>query len=147
MSMTPALGSLFDNLRQATTARLFTSPYILLCMRRWFIAFLALVMVAQFSWAATARCCLNEVVGTASNVEASSTWTFSAYGVVDIDDSGEPAAACDAGHGHSHCHHSCVAMHSDEHAAPVPADHATPSVLRQEPGTSHIPEGLDRPNW
>lgn len=107
-------------------------------MRRWFLALLALLVTAQLSWAGAALCCVDELASQNAAVLSGdaphSASTTDAHPV------------CDTA-GHCHCHHTGCAtplaeaahLTGSQQPAPAPAQ-----VLRPK---SHIPPGLERPNW
>lgn len=114
-------------------------------MRRWFIAFLALVMVSQLSWATMALCCLNEIPGKAASSSSSVMQMLAADEQGDLPASGEVTHTCDAGH--CHCHHAAVAAGRETRLELGGLVRTVPAARLTAPGESHIPEGLDRPNW
>lgn len=106
-------------------------------MRRVFLALMALLVAAQMSWAGAQLCCVDELAAQ------------SAAQLADASTPGEQAdeahAVCDTGH--CHCHHAGCAAPVAE-ARCLPLSQAAPP----EPGVpaqpkSHIPSGLERPNW
>jgi len=110
-------------------------------MRRWFIALLTLLVAAQLSWAGAALCCVDELAG-----QTGGTTTLLVAG-----EQAHAAQASDAHPvcetGHCHCHHAGCATPLAERDAVV-----APQVLAPEPQVaarlkSHIPAGLERPNW
>ncbi|RZJ10610.1 MAG: hypothetical protein EOP39_08295 [Rubrivivax sp.] len=109
-------------------------------MRRWFIALLALLVTAQLSWAGAALCCVEELSehpttylsgGEATAQEASAT---------------DPHAVCGTA-GHCHCHHTGCATPLADAAPPAASQRPTPEPALAPRVKSHIPQGLDRPNW
>lgn len=113
-------------------------------MRRWFVTLLTLMLLTQFTWAATAKCCVSELQGHSQSVELAAAQALL---------SGDDAAAGqhDAGHacqaGHCHCHHASVATGFDEPENSIGTSRVIHGLQRADTGESHIPEGLDRPNW
>ncbi|MDR7331849.1 hypothetical protein [Roseateles asaccharophilus] len=106
-------------------------------MRRWFLALMALLVAAQMSWAGAQLCCVDELAEQASTMQANEA--------ARADKAGEPHAVCETGH--CHCHHAGCATPIDQ-ADGLPLTQAAPP----EPGVaarpkSHIPAGLERPNW
>ena len=114
-------------------------------MCRWVTALLTLLVAAQLCWAGMALCCLGELAapgapGTPGKAPA-----------VLVTEQAHVARAAD-GHpvcetaGHCHCHHAGVATG----AAPLAADPTLPPAPVARVAArlkSHIPAGLDRPNW
>lgn len=108
-------------------------------MRRWFIVLLTLLVAAQLSWAGAALCCVSELASpggapavlTAEPVHAAT--------------GADAHPVCDTA-GHCHCHHAGCATGAESfsaHAGLRPAPEATAAARLK----SHIPAGLDRPNW
>jgi hypothetical protein len=111
-------------------------------MRRCLIAFLTLVVAVQLSWAAMATCCLNEIMADAPSSAAVqlSDADHSAAGL-----GAEADAPCEVGH--CHCHHACLAF-APELGLNLGGDlRAPPRTGPPQVDASHIPDGLDRPNW
>jgi hypothetical protein len=109
-------------------------------MRRWFIALLTLLVAAQMSWAGAALCCVDELAGRTGDI-TSLVAGEQAHGA----QAGDTHPACEAGH--CHCHHAGCATPLAERDALV-----APQVFTPEPPVaarlkSHIPTGLERPNW
>lgn len=109
-------------------------------MRRWFIALLTLLVAAQLSWAGAALCCVDELSGEPAR-------TVSLF-------NGEPAHAVQAGEahpvcetGHCHCHHAGCATPMAQSLAPSAPQALAPEPAAAAPLKSHIPAGLERPNW
>lgn len=108
-------------------------------MRRWFIALLTLFVAAQMSWAGAALCCVAELPGQPAG----------APGLIVSDQAHAPAdaahAVCETAH--CHCHHAGCATPAAE--APLPARPLLPGPELQTAARlkSHIPPGLERPNW
>ena len=110
-------------------------------MRRWFIALLTLLVAAQLSWAGAALCCVDELAGHTGDTSTSFVASEQAHGAK----AGETHPVCETGH--CHCHHAGCATPLAERDAVV-----APQVLAPEPQVaarlkSHIPAGLERPNW
>lgn len=106
-------------------------------MRRWFLALMALLVAAQMSWAGAQLCCVEELAEQATALQADEP--------SQADKAGEPHPVCETGH--CHCHHAGCATPVEE-AQGLPLSQAEPP----EPAAnarpkSHIPSGLDRPNW
>ena len=106
-------------------------------MRRWFIALLALLVTAQLSWAGAALCCVEEVSQQATALLSGDVPHSTAQG--------DAHAGCEVGH--CHCHHTGCATPLDEAALPAPAQRLAPEPTRAVRLQSHIPAGLERPNW
>ena len=112
-------------------------------MRRWLVCFLALLVTVQMSWAATALCCLGELPGQQPASGETS--------LIVVAESAHAALSADAAHlceaGHCHCHHAgCATPLAD--AAAMPSEHGvSPLLALVQSYTSHIPAGLERPNW
>lgn len=111
-------------------------------MRRWFIVFLSLVMTAQLSWAAMAMCCAHELGAGRAQQDVQ---VLAAAEPSVQDSASHLAKICDTGH--CHCHHAGVAVGTEAHLALVVAQRVVPSNDSCDLGKSHIPAGLDRPNW
>ncbi len=113
-------------------------------MRRWLVCFLALLVTAQMSWAATALCCIGELPGQPPASGETSALIVTA-------ESAHAAQSADAAHlceaGHCHCHHAgCATPLAD--AAGMPSGHGVSPTQALTPAhKSHIPAGLERPNW
>ena len=108
-------------------------------MRRWFLVLLTLLVAAQLSWAGAALCCVDELGGQKtglSQLGGEQSHTTKA---------GDTHPVCETGH--CHCHHAgCATPLADSDAL------AAPQALAPEPADalrlkSHIPAGLERPNW
>lgn len=108
-------------------------------MRRWFLALLTLLVAAQMSWAAAAVCCLGELPGQpeggAALVVSEQAHTAST----------QAHPVCETA-GHCHCHHAGCATGVESRPATRTAPPAPPAHDAARPD-SHIPAGLDRPNW
>lgn len=108
-------------------------------MRRWFTALLTLLVAAQLSWAGAAVCCVGELGGSTGSP------------ALVVSEQAHAAAASDAHQvceaaGHCHCHHAGCATGADT----TPSGTAQALAPEAAPGNrlqSHIPAGLDRPNW
>ena len=110
-------------------------------MRRWLVSFLALLVTVQMSWAATALCCLDELSPASGETSAVVLVAESAHAAVSAD----AAHLCEAGH--CHCHHAGCATPLED-AAAMPSEHGVSPLQALAPSyTSHIPAGLERPNW
>lgn len=114
-------------------------------MRRWFLTFLSLVMIAQFSWAAAVACCADELKGGMVSSHAQSGQSL-------VDE--EQVSGSLADHlqqfgdaGHCHCHHVYAASGSDVGLGAGTHVQAVPNTDLPCLVKSHIPHGLDRPNW
>jgi len=125
---------------------------ILPAMRRWFLVFLTMMVFAQFSSAAARICCLNELAPAASSSElhTPSVATSLVTSLAAADDA-HAVWAEDAQHpcdmGHCHCHHASVACGTEGRLHIGDAPRAVPDMGLLPLGSSHIPAGLDRPNW
>lgn len=98
---------------------------------------MALLVAAQMSWAGAQLCCVDELAQQASVLQTGQA--------PHADKAGEPHPVCETGH--CHCHHAGCAT-PNEQADGLPLTQAAPP----EPGVtaqpkSHIPSGLERPNW
>lgn len=107
-------------------------------MRRWFLALLTLLVAVQMSWAGAELCCVDELGGssTVSQVISEQAHTTQA---------GDAHPVCETGH--CHCHHAGAATPLGE-AGALPVPQAL--VPARDVGArlkSHIPAGLERPNW
>lgn len=111
-------------------------------MRRWFIVFLSLVVTAQLSWAAMALCCAHELGTEQTQQEAQ---LLAAAEPSEQGAANHLTKVCDAGH--CHCHHVCVAVGDGADPALGVAQRVVPGTASCDLGKSHIPAGLDRPNW
>ena len=113
-------------------------------MRRWFLALLTVFVTAQFGWAAAANYCAHE-----RGAKAAQHIGHHAHHPVPGDAHGDeaksplPAAELD----HGHCHLILVAIAAE---GTLGFDLAARSLFlpdRELRSSSHIPEGLDRPQW
>ena len=112
-------------------------------MRRVFVALLTLLVAVQFSWAAAAGYCAHEAVTGATS-------HFGHHAHSHAGESQKPGAkalmmVADLDHGHCHLVHAVM-------ASGILAGHgvdgqAAPRADGRAPVESHIPDGLDRPNW
>ena len=108
-------------------------------MSRWFVALLTLFVAAQLSWAGIAMCCLGELTGTAGeSAVIVSEVSHAAPGA-------EVHPVCETA-GHCHCHHAGCATGAEGFTTPLSLPLA-PETLAATRLKSHIPAGLDRPNW
>lgn len=121
-------------------------------MRRLLLTLLALLMLAQSSWAAAALCCIKEF--QASALEAAVHLQGQAHAeprepqvLGDDGDALELRAQDVCALGHCHCNHSPLAVSPDDGLGGQPdgAERRPPPRCAAE--RSHIPEGRDRPNW
>ncbi|MFG6489305.1 hypothetical protein ACG04R_21660 [Roseateles sp. BYS78W] len=110
-------------------------------MRRWFIALLVLLVTAQLSWAGAALCCVDELAGKSGNTTTALVAGEQAHGA----QAGDKHPACEAGH--CHCHHAGCATPLAERDALVTPRLFTPAPAMAARLKSHIPAGLERPNW
>jgi hypothetical protein len=113
-------------------------------MRRWFLALLTLFVTAQFGWAAAANYCAHE-----RGAQAAQHIGHHAHNHVPGDAHGDevksPLPAAELDHGHCHLIHAAIAADG-----PLGFDLAASSLSypdRELRSSSHIPEGLDRPQW
>lgn len=113
-------------------------------MRRWFVTLLTLMLLTQFTWAATSKCCLSELREHGQPVELVAAQALQSGGDVAAGHD-DASHACQAGH--CHCHHASVATGFDEPEHSATAARAAHCVQRADTSESHIPDGLDRPNW
>jgi hypothetical protein len=109
-------------------------------MRRWFTALLTLLVAAQLSWAGAALCCVDELAG-----EPTQRTSLLSGEQAHAAPAGDAHPVCETGH--CHCHHAGSATPAAQADAP-----AGPRTLAPEPAEvarlkSHIPAGLERPNW
>jgi len=107
-------------------------------MRRWFLVLLTLLVAAQLSWAGAELCCVEELGGSGSTSLVVSEQAHAA-------NASDTHPVCETGH--CHCHHAGSATPLAESAALE-----IPQALALEPAAalrlkSHIPAGLERPNW
>ena len=108
-------------------------------MRRWFLALLTLLVTAQLSWAGAALCCMDElgehptaaVIGEPAAHEAASADAHAVCGTA----------------GHCHCHHTGCATPLAETASAAAAQRPILASAQAPRLKSHIPSGLERPNW
>ncbi|XHS77504.1 hypothetical protein ACFJGW_17530 [Burkholderiaceae bacterium UC74_6] len=110
-------------------------------MRRCLLLILTWLVAAQMAWAGAAVCCVSELgQAPASSEESVMVLASEAAHVGETSSHG-----CAAGH--CHCHHAGqatpLAICADAPGDPAAAAH--PGAAR--PLKSHIPEGLERPNW
>lgn len=110
-------------------------------MRRWFIALLTLLVAAQLSWAGAALCCVDELTQQQGQPVAVGAAADQAH----ADKAGEAHPVCETGH--CHCHHAASATPSAQGHALLVAQALAPAPASAAPPTSHIPAGLERPNW
>ena len=109
-------------------------------MRRWFLALLTLLVAAQMSWAGAALCCVDELAGS-SPARGVPVITEQAHAPA----AGAAHPACELAH--CHCHHAgCATPLAD---TPLPSRPTLPGPDAQAAARlkSHIPDGLERPNW
>ncbi len=104
-------------------------------MRRWFLALMALFVAAQMSWAGAQLCCVAEL--SPQQTEQSVAAHDAAPG--------EAQAVCETGH--CHCHHAGCAAPLDEQRAHLARQAAPPEPAALRQPKSHIPAGLERPDW
>lgn len=109
-------------------------------MRRWFTALLALLVTAQLAWAGASLCCVAELGGVEPTASSSGMAPAHDDAATDADTLCETA-------GHCHCHHGGCAAPLAE--APLPAAAGRPAPEAAPPARlkSHIPRGLERPDW
>jgi hypothetical protein len=108
-------------------------------MRRWFIALLALLVTAQLSWAGAALCCVEEL-------SEHPTAYLSGEPSLPETSSADPHAVCDTA-GHCHCHHTGCGTPLADAARPAASQRPPPEPVQVLRLKSHIPQGLERPNW
>ena len=106
-------------------------------MRRWFILLLALLVTAQLSWAGAALCCVQEL-GEHHTAQATGETVHQAA-------SGDAHVGCEVGH--CHCHHAGCATPLAEGEVPASAQRLAPEPAAALRPQSHVPPGLERPNW
>lgn len=109
-------------------------------MRRWFIAFVAFFVAVQLSWAGAALCCVDELAG-----QPSGHTQLLASEQAHAAPASDAHPVCETGH--CHCHHAGCATPLAEGRVLV-----APRALALAPELvprlkSHIPAGLERPNW
>lgn len=107
-------------------------------MRRWFLALLALLVTAQLSWAGAALCCVDELASQNAAVLSGEAAHEGA--------SADAHPVCDTA-GHCHCHHTGCATPLAEADRPTVSEQPAPAPARALRLKSHIPPGLERPNW
>jgi len=102
-------------------------------------------MAAQLSWAGAALCCVVEIGGRPAQPPTALAALALSGSEVSAVQAAEPGHACEAGH--CHCHHAGAASAGEALPDPGPTAGAAPAERLPQPGKSHIPAGLDRPNW
>jgi hypothetical protein len=108
-------------------------------MRRCLLVLLTWLVAVQMAWAGAAVCCIGEL-GEAPAGEAVMVLASEAAHT-----GGEGAHTCAAGH--CHCHHAGQATPAAcFEAQPIEAA-AQLDPIEAHRLKSHIPDGLDRPNW
>jgi hypothetical protein len=114
-------------------------------MRRLLTVFLCLILTAQFSWAAAANYCLHEAAAQQSAHFGHHSDAHVHAEMAKKADMKSPTLSADLDHGHCHLPPVLVA----EDAEPRPVLEAQPAPLSPIPGQreSHVPDGLERPNW
>lgn len=108
-------------------------------VRRWFVLLLTLLVAAQLSWAGAALCCVAELASRGGTPAV--LVSEPAHGT----SGAEAHPVCDTA-GHCHCHHAGCATGSDGVDTP-PSMPPAPEALAAARLKSHIPAGLDRPDW
>jgi hypothetical protein len=109
-------------------------------MRRWFLALVALLVAAQLSWAGAALCCVDELTD-----QPSGSASLLAGEQAHASPAAEAHPVCETGH--CHCHHAGCATPVAEPGRPVPPQALAPAPAEPARPRSHIPAGLERPNW
>lgn len=113
-------------------------------MRSWFATLLMLAVTLQFAWAAAANYCWHEPSGVTHlghHVHQHDGEHAQAH--KSLGKAGQSQADLD----HGHCHLASAVVVDEAglpQAAILPELHASAPPLAN---TSHIPEGLERPNW
>ena len=107
-------------------------------MRRWFIAFVAFFVAVQMAWAGTALCCVQELGEHSAALSSGGEVVHKAA-------AGDAHAVCEVGH--CHCHHAgCATPLAEARVTALPQRLAPKPTAVVRP-KSHIPSGLERPNW
>jgi len=130
-------------------------------MRRWFVILLAVLLSVQFGWAAAATYCTHEAsdaalshfghhAGTHADTPSKSVDPAEAQKMQKAQ-SGQKSVAGDqtrlADLDHGHCHLAQAAVGHDADLR-VEINNERGAHHGGEPlRTSHIPDGLDRPDW
>lgn len=92
---------------------------------------MAWLVAAQMSWAGAPLCCVQELGEAPTALQAAPA--------------GDAGEVCDSGH--CHCHHAgCATPLAEAGGLPLaPASRPEPTADARP--RSHIPAGLDRPDW
>ncbi|WP_269631182.1 hypothetical protein [Pelomonas sp. BJYL3] len=114
-------------------------------MRRFFVLVLTLMVAAQLSWAGAALCCVGELAGKQGPADEGPVAMQLVVDTAHAGSPGEPSHACELGH--CHCHHAGCATPALALAQPATAPAALPAPATAERHKSHIPSGLERPDW
>lgn len=114
-------------------------------MRRFFVLVLTLMVAVQLSWAGAALCCVGELAGGPGPVDEASVMMQLAGDQAHEGSSGDASHPCEVGH--CHCHHAGCATPAMALGQPEAAHAALPAPAAAERHKSHIPSGLERPNW
>ena len=115
-------------------------------MRRCIVFFLALLVLAQFSWATAASYCEHEETAPKQRTH----FGHHAHSHDADETAGKPAVksallAADLDHGH--CHLSPVALALNDGFVVVEPLRSAPPADRPCLAESFVPDGLERPNW
>jgi len=107
---------------------------------------MSLLLLAQSTWAATAACCLSEFQASVAGQHLGELAEAVAHEAnAEPAEGGSQQEVCAVGH--CHCHHASLAPALTS-ALAGPADRsAKRRPVRSGPLSSHIADGLDRPNW
>ena len=109
-------------------------------MRRWFIAIVAFFVAVQLSWAGAALCCVDELTGQPSG-QAQLLASEQAHAAPASD----AHPVCETGH--CHCHHAGCATPLAEGQSLAALQALALAPERAARVKSHIPAGLERPDW
>ena len=109
-------------------------------MRRWFVALLTLLVATQLCWAGAALCCVDELAG-----EPTQRTSLLSGEQAHAAPATEAHPVCETGH--CHCHHAGCATPLAEADGLAAATAFTCRPVEAARLKSHIPTGLDRPNW
>lgn len=112
-------------------------------MHRWLKALFSLVMVLQFAWAAIGLHGVYEMKAPATDIAGEPFERVD--GPQDVSMAGDQESRCAEGTCLGHT--MCAAMESNPSISTFHARGVIPAIATVGSGDSHIPHGLDRPNW
>ena len=113
-------------------------------MRSWFATLLMLAVTLQFAWAAAANYCWHEPSGvTHLGHHVHQHEGEHAQAHKSLGKAGQSQADLD----HGHCHLGSAVVVTEASVPLAPAVPVLPIAALPRPDKSHIPEGLERPNW